>query len=104
MILEDVLLFSSSIEEVNGQKLNVPISINAHDLNKKLEFDIVEPRLAIKFKGDQYIYKLALSTYGINANIIEYDESKKNGNENVDFLNDLFTLIKCQSYEKPNEV
>lgn len=96
--------FSSSIEEVNGQKSNVPISINAHDLNKKLEFDIVEPRLAIKFKGDQYIYKLALSTYGINANIIEYDESKKNGNENVDFLNDLFTLIKCQSYEKPNEV
>ena len=64
-----------------NQKSNVPISINAHDLNKKLEFDIVEPRLAIKFKGDQYIYKLALSTYGINANIIEYDESKKNGNE-----------------------
>lgn len=77
---------------------------NAYGINKKLGFDLIEPRLAIKFKGDKNIYKLALSTYGINANVIEYDHSQKTQANNVDFLNNNFTLIKSENYTKPHNV
>ena len=74
--------------------------ITANAINKKLDFELIEPRLAIKFKGDEHIYKLALSTYGINANVIEYDEN----NDNVEYLNDNFILIKSKDFIKPNYV
>ncbi len=96
--------FENKTTEKNSQDYSTPIEINANELNKKLGFELIEPRMAIKFKRDNHIYKLALSTYGINANIIEYDESKINQKNDIEFLDDLFTLIKCNNFEKPDNV
>ena len=87
---------SNNLTDFNGHNIT-PIAVN-----KKLNFEHIEPRLAIKFKGDEYIYKLALSTYGANANVIEYSENLNNNN--VEYLNDSFTLIKSKNYTKPNSV
>ena len=88
-------IYSNNFIGINSHK------ITANSVNKKLNFEHIEPRLAIKFKGDEYIYKLALSNYGANANVIEYSE---NLNNNVEYLNDNFTLIKSKNYTKPNSV
>ncbi len=96
--------FENKTDEKKGQTLSTRIKINANELNKKLGFELVEPRMAIKFKRDNHIYKLALSTYGINANIIEYYESQNNQKNDIEFLDELFTLIKCNNFEKPQNV
>ena len=95
----------SYFDRSNNNSINTNgIQLTANAINKKLGFELIEPRLAIKFKGDEYIYKLALSTYGINANVIEYSENIDNNNSNIEYLNDSFVLIKSKNYTKPNSV
>lgn len=64
------------------------------EINDEYGFELIEPTIAIKCTGNPNVYKLAVSSYGINMNILEVHESKTKNNVTCRNLTENFMLIE----------
>lgn len=64
------------------------------EINKQYDFKLVEPTIVIKCIGSSKVYKLAMSSYGINMNILEVSEGKTKDNVICRNLTENFMLIE----------
>ena len=64
------------------------------EINTQYGFVLIEPTIVIKCSNNPKVYKLAISSYGINMNILEVSENKKKKNTSCKNLTENFMLIE----------
>lgn len=64
------------------------------EINRQYDFELIEPTIVIKCIGSSKVYKLAMSAYGINMNILEVSEGKTKDNVICRNLTENFMLIE----------
>ena len=70
------------------------------EINKQYGFELVEPTIVIKCTDRPTVYKLAISSYGINMNILEVHESKTKDNITCKNLTENFMLIETNEIKE----
>ena len=65
-----------------------------NEINKQYDFEMIEPTIVIKCTGKPYLYKLAVSSYGISMNKLEISEGKSKENVICRKLTNDFVLIE----------
>lgn len=70
------------------------------EINKQYGFELVEPTIVIKCIDKPNLYKLAISSYGINMNIIEESEGKNKENAICRKITDNFMLIETNEIKE----
>lgn len=70
------------------------------EINKQYGFELIEPTIVIKCSNNPNVYKLAVSNYGINMNIIEVKESISKDNVTCTNLTENFMLIETNEIKR----
>ncbi len=70
------------------------------EINSQYGFELIEPTIVIKCSNSQNLYKLAISSYGINMNILEVHESVTKDNITCKTLTENFMLIETNEIKE----
>ena len=69
-------------------------------INTQYGFELIEPTIVIKCSNKPNVYKLAVSSYGLNMNVLEVHENKKKNNLSCRSLTENFMLIETNEIKE----